>query len=87
MIVTIDETTVGDLDGFPVPMGNMIQDDYTLPDGTSRHGTVCALALPEGGTFVGVGSVVQVGDARWQVTAVDKPKGELGSVTLEKLEG
>ena len=45
VIETIEETTVGDLGGVPVPMGNMFVDTYTLPDGTSASGLVCALAL------------------------------------------
>jgi hypothetical protein len=42
------------------------------------------LALPAGPIFVGVGSVVEVGGARWSVIAVDKAPGALGSVTLER---
>lgn len=81
---TIDETTVGDLDGVRVPMGNMTTGAYTLPDGTEKTGPICSLALPGGPVFVGVGSVVTVGGARWEVTAVDKTPGELGSVTLTR---
>ena len=84
---TIDETTVGDLDGIRVPMGNMTPGTYTLPDGTERKWLICSLVLPGGGpgVFVGEGSEVTVGESRWRVIAVVKPAGELGSVTLQKL--
>lgn len=84
-IETIEETTVGDLGGVSVPMGNMTTDAYVLPDGTTREGTVCVLVLEAGPVWVGLGSVVEVGGARWEVVAIDKPKGELGSVSLQKL--
>ena len=87
MIESIEETTVGDLDGTPVPMGNMTVMDYDLPDGRSRHGLVCSLALPgQIGTFVGLGSVIQVGDARWEVVGIEKPDDDNGEVTLKKLD-
>lgn len=87
MTETIEETTVGDLDGARVPMGNMCRGTYTLPDGSERRGWICALALGNGpGTFVGVGSVVEVGGRRWEVVDVAKTPGENGSVTLRRLE-
>ena len=80
----LGETTVGGLDGGRVPMGNMTTGAYTLPDGTEKTGPICSLALPGGPVFVGVGSVVTVAGNRWEVTAVDKTPGELGSVTLTR---
>lgn len=92
MIETIEETTVGDLDGVRVPMGNMTQGTYTLPDGQQRAGWICSLALPPApgepqrpGVFVGQGSVVELGRSRWEVLSVNKVPGELGSVTLRRL--
>lgn len=87
VIETIEETTVGDLDGHRVPMANLYEGDYTLPDGSQRHGWLCALVLPTGPVFVGAGSVVTVGETRWEVLKVEKPLGALGTVTLRKLGG
>lgn len=86
IIETIDETTVGDLAGTPVPMGNMTTGTYTLPDGSTATGPICSLALPGGpGVFVGVGSEVEVGGHLWRVVAVEKTRGELGRVTLQQV--
>lgn len=79
---TIEETTVGDLDGTRVPMGNLAKTTYTRADGTSAEGWTCTLALASGPVVVGVGSAVTIDGKRWEVTAVEKPAGELGSVTL-----
>lgn len=88
LIETIDETTVGDLGGVRVPMGNMTTGTYTLPDGSERRGTICSLALPgQVGVFVGLGSVVDVQGTRWEVIGIEKPPGQLGSVTLRRLDG
>lgn len=85
LIETIDETTVGDLGGVRVPMGNMTTGTYTLPDGSEGRGTICSLALPgQVGVFVGLGSVVDVQGTRWEVVGIEKPPGQLGSVTLRR---
>ncbi len=84
MIETIEETTVGDLGGVSVPMGNMFVDSYTLPDGTTTKGLVCALALESGAVFVGKGSVVTVGTTTWEVVAIEKASGKPGSVSLKR---
>ena len=81
----IEETTVGMLGAVRVPMGNMTVGGYTLPDGTARRGWICSLALEGGGVFVGEGSRVTVGGAVWEVVAVQKAPGELGSVTLRQV--
>lgn len=85
VIEIIDETTVGMLGDVRVPMGNMTFGTYTLPDGSEARDWICSLALDGGGVFVGKGSVVSVGGARWEVIAVRKTPGELGSVTLRRL--
>lgn len=85
-IEVIDETTVGELGGARVPMASMTIGDYTLPDGTSARGWICWLAGAAGGVFVGLGSVVPVGEQRWEVIAVEKTPGELGSVTLRSVD-
>lgn len=88
VIEEIEETTVGDLDGHRVPMGNVTHGTYTLPDGTERTGPICSLVLPgrSPGVFVGKGSVVTVGDHRWTVLKVDSPASGLGSVRLQRLD-
>ena len=80
---TIDETTVGDLDGTPCPMGSMVRGSYPLPDGSTGTGWTATLALAEGPTVVGLGSEVTVDGARWRVVAIEKSPPEPGSVTLE----
>ena len=82
MIESIDETTVGMLGDVRVPMGNVTTDVYTLPDGTEARGLVCALALPDGAVFVGLGSEVEVAGRRWRVIGLEAPEDDLGSVTL-----
>jgi hypothetical protein len=82
----IEETTVGELSGVRVPMANMFTGSYELPDGSTAQGVVCALILPAGPTFVGLGSEVVVEGDRWRVTAIDKPSGGLGTVTLTRVE-
>jgi len=88
VIEEIDETTVGDLDGVRVPMGNVTTGAYTLPDGTTRRGDICSLVLPDQrvGVFVGAGSEVVVEGVRWRVLAVDNPTDGLGSVRLQKVD-
>ena len=88
VIEEIEETTVGDLGGHRVPMGNMTRGSYTLPDGTERTGPICSLVLPgrSPGVFVGQGSVVTVGEHRWEVLKVDQPDEGLGTVTLKRLD-
>jgi hypothetical protein len=82
---TIEETTVGELGGVRVPMGNMTRGKYRLPDGSEQEGLICSLALPgQTGVFVGLGSVVQVGAAAWEVVAIEKKDSALGSVTLRQ---
>jgi hypothetical protein len=88
IIEEIEETTVGDLDGHRVPMGNVTHGPYRLPDGSEREGDICSLVLPgqSPGVFVGKGSVVVVGDSRWEVMKVDNPSTGPGNVTLRRIE-
>ena len=86
-IEEIEETTVGFLNGHRVPMGNMIASaEYTLPDGRQVTGPVCSLAINGNvGVFVGEGSIIEVGDDRWQVLEVELSEEDLGSVRLKRL--
>jgi hypothetical protein len=88
VIEEIEETTVGMLNGHRVPMGNMIREtDYTLTDGTKKRGMVCSLVIDgKTGIFVGLGSVVSVGEDKWEIVAIEKAMGELGSVQLKLLQ-
>lgn len=87
VIEEIEETTVGDLGGYRVPMGNVTRGTYRMPDGSERTGDICSLVLPgqSPGIFVGAGSVVTVGDTSWEVLQVDNPSSGNGSVTLKQL--
>ena len=87
IIEIIDETTVGMLGVVRVPMGNMTFGTYTLPDGSTARDWICSLALEGGGVFVGKGSMVEVGGVSWRVVEVRKTPGELGSVTLQRMQG
>ena len=81
----IEETTVGDLDGVRVGMGNMTQGAYTRADGSAAQGLVCSLAVDGAvGVFVGLGSAVQVRGVAWEVVAIEKTPGQPGSVTLRR---
>lgn len=83
---SIDETTVGDLDGTRVAVGTMLlSGSYTLADGSERQGVTAVLALPDDSSiWVGLGSVVEVEGTTWEVVEIEKTAGELGSVTLEQ---
>ncbi len=87
MIEVIGETTVGDLNGVRVPMGNMLPEgSYTLPDGTETRGTCCTLALPPNGrAVVGRGSQIEIGGLLWLVTDIERKPGALGWVKLESI--
>ncbi len=86
IIEEIDETTVGDLNGTRVPMGNMTHGPYTLPDGTEKTGLICSIVIGPGpGVFVGLGSEVTVDGTRWRVVGIEKDGDELGSVSLKML--
>jgi len=84
---TIEETTVAEIGGVRVGMGNMTRGSYEAPDGP-REGVICSLALPgKVGVFVGLGSVIDIGGHPWTVVAIEKPPGERGEVTLERRPG
>jgi hypothetical protein len=86
VIESIDETTVGELGGVRVGMGNVTTGDYLLPDGSKRSGRICSLAIDGAiGVFVGVGSVITVQSARWEVISLEKTPGSLGEVRLRLL--
>lgn len=87
VIEFIDETTVGDLDGVRVAMGNVTTGTYSLPDGTERSGDICVLAFfDDTSVWVGAGSVVDVEGTRWEVIEVINPPRDLGCVRLRRLD-
>jgi len=87
IIETIEQNTVGDLDGHRQPMGNVTTGTYTLPDGSEASGPICSLPIDgQIGVFVGAGSIVTVGDHRWQVLDVTLGHGKPGSVRLQMLD-
>ncbi|MCO4747690.1 MAG: hypothetical protein KC912_23035 [Proteobacteria bacterium] len=83
---SIEETTVGDLDGARVAVGTVVTSGkYTLPDGTESSGVVAVLALPDDSSvWVGAGSVIAVEGTTWTVLRVDKETGENGEVYLKR---
>lgn len=84
----IKETTVGDLNGEQVGVGNIWEDSYTLTDGTSRTGLTAQLFIlsNDEDVIVGKGSVFTVGETDWLVVAVEKPDdNKLGKVILKPL--
>ncbi len=84
VVENIEETTAGELLGTRVAMGSMLFDcGYELPDGSEARGMACNLALPNDiSIWVGMGSTFVVDGITWRVTAIEKERGELGSVTL-----
>jgi len=83
----IRETTVGDLGGVQVGMGSISFGKYKFPNGQPSYGPTCVLS-PEDAkkpVCVGKGSVVAIGENKWQVVSVEDPLDDLGTVTLQKL--
>jgi len=88
MMEIIEETTMGSLGDVPTGMASMGEGVYTLPDGSQTKGMSCVLAPDEeANTIVGLGSVVDVQGAQWEVTRIEKVRGEPGFVTLERRSG
>jgi hypothetical protein len=85
----IQETTVGTLSGVDVGVANMWERDYVDGAGVSRRGLTARLDYDIAGEtqriVVGEGSVIRLGDGRWEVTRLAKPKSGNGSVTLRLL--
>ena len=75
--ITIVETTVGDLDGLSVGVGNIWDGEVSL--------TTWSETLPELRRRVAVGACIAAGDANWLVVAIADPPGALGSVTLRRV--
>lgn len=76
--ITIEETTVGDLAGVQVGMGNVIDDG----------GLTCTLAPFDTDENIPVRVLddITIGDVVWKVADIQKgDDGKLGSVTLEPL--
>jgi len=89
LIERIEETTVAELSGVRVAMGNMTEGTYALSDGSMTSGPMCRLATEDDVTHdVGEGSLVSIGGQNWLVLQVHKPPvGELGFVELQSLGG
>ena len=83
LMVEIKETTVGNLGGVDIGVGNIWEREYTLPDGTSRSGPTAQLFIEEERLIVGKGSVITVDKSRWEV--VDVEMKELGTVKLKQI--
>jgi hypothetical protein len=83
---TIEETTVGNLDGTRVGVSNIWERQYNLPDGISRLGMTAILSpFNDKDVVVGQGSIVTIGQTQWEVITVEKTQGKRGEVRLKKL--
>lgn len=89
--VTITETTVADLAGLRLGVGNVWDDDFTGPDGRPTRGPTAMLAISDeaGKTLhrerVHAGSEVSAGGHRFRIQSVHAPENGLGSVTVAEL--
>ena len=79
----IEETTVANLDGQRVPVSNVWDRDYTLPDGTGTHGMTAQIYVNEQPVIVGAGCVFTAGPSTWEVVEVVK-RGDIGFVRVKK---
>ena len=83
----IRETTQGRLGGSSVGISNMWERSYTLPDGSETSGLSATLTLAPGVTLVaGLGSVVQIGTGHFEVVAIEKTKGQFGTVHFQMVQ-
>lgn len=82
--IEIEETTVAELDGVRVGMGNaVLSGEYELPDGSRGTGAACGLFWEDGDVWVGKGSEFALAGTTWRVVGLTKERGVLGSVVLE----
>ncbi len=75
--VTVQETTVGDLDGVSCGAANLWDGEVSL--------TTWSDTVPELTRRVAVGACVEAGAGLWLVVALRDPPGRLGSVTLRRV--
>lgn len=86
-IVKIRQTTVGTIDGVRVAIGNiLLEDEYTLPDGSTQIGHTAEINILGNWHTVGKGSVITIGESQWKVVEVKPRTDKLGMVELEKIE-
>lgn len=85
--IEITETAVGSLYGQRVGVGNLMESEYTVADGSERHGMTAQLFLlgQSERLIVGEGSVFAAGGRDWEVVSVAKDEGAHGTVTLRTL--
>ena len=85
MRISIEETTIELIEGQKVGMGNaVLSGEYTLPDGSTCTGPACALFWEDGGAWVGPGSELALHGVLFKVVALDKVRGVLATVILER---
>ena len=87
VVERIEETTVGDLAGARVAVGTVVlAGRYPLPDGSEGQGVAAVLAFADDSSvWVGIGSEIEAGGARWRVIDCTKQRGAPGEVTLEQV--
>lgn len=87
----IEETTVGDIDGWMVTVANIMPGSYQDADGASHEGMSAKVGLydedraDKGEARVGAGSVLTIHGQRWQVEQVAQgANGGNGHIVLRK---
>jgi len=75
-VVRIEETTVGDIDGWMVTVGNIMSGEWVDASGLNCQGLSAEIGLyddersPRGEPTVGAGAVLQIAGRAWRVDAV-----------------
>ncbi len=85
----IEETTVGDIDGWMVTVANIMTGSYVSADRSAHEGMSAKVGLYDedrgdhGETRVGPGSALTIRDQRWRVESVhDGENGGNGYIVL-----
>ena len=86
--VSIQETTLENLDSVDVGVANMWERTYVDASGATRTALTARLDFELGGTtqrvVAGEGSVVKIGATSWEVVGLVKPAEGNGTITLKR---
>ncbi|CAN5328834.1 hypothetical protein BH11PSE11_BH11PSE11_26970 [soil metagenome] len=84
-MIEIEETTVGDLQGVAVGVGNIWERDHVMADGRLKRGLTAQLFIDDTAFIVGKGSVFELKGECWEVVEVRK-SATLGQVSIKKIQ-